>query len=321
MPITFKHLTAKHLTAKHSALLSPLTVLLSCLLLSACVNHTAQRPETQPEPQSLSQVSYNSILALPVAGNGKTLAYGENPLQFGQLYLPDITANSPSQKVPLLIFIHGGCWLNAFDIQHTQAFSEAVAAAGVAVWSIEYRRVGDEGGGWPGSYHDVLAAVAHAQTALHPYPIDVNQVVLAGHSAGGHLALLAAGASVQSSNTGVHGTALKPIKGVIGLAAITDLPRYQSDATGCQRAARQFIGGNYPDLAEQYQAASPTQQPAHPATFLLHGRADSIVPLSQATDSGMPLYLLDNAGHFDWIHPQTDAFQYFLLTLQALIAK
>jgi hypothetical protein len=45
------------------------------------------------------------------------------------------------------------------------------------------------------------------------------------------------------------------------------------------------------------------------------------VPLSQATDSGMPLYLLDNAGHFDWIHPQTDAFQYFLLTLQALIAK
>lgn len=295
--------------------------MLSCLLLTACVNNTAQHPETQPEPQVLSQVSYNSILALPVAGGGKTLAYGENPLQFGQLYLPDITADASSPKVPLLIFIHGGCWLNAFDIQHTRAFSEAVAAAGIAVWSIEYRRVGDEGGGWPGSYHDVLAAIAHAQTALHPYPIDVNQVVLAGHSAGGHLALLAAGATAQPSSSDTLGTALKPIKGVIGLAAITDLPSYQSDATGCQRAARQFIGGSYPERAEQYLAASPTQQPAHPVTLLLHGRADSIVPLSQATDSGLPLQLLDNVGHFDWIHPQTAAFQHFLSTLQALIAK
>lgn len=307
--------------SKHVRLL-PLTLILCCLFLTACVNRTAPTQEKTSEPQALSQVSYTSIVALPVAGSGKTLAYGEHPLQFGQLYLPDITADASSQKVPLLIFIHGGCWLNAFDIKHTQAFSEAVAAAGIAVWSVEYRRVGDEGGGWPGSYHDVSAAIAHAQTALHHYSIDLNHVVLAGHSAGGHLALLAAGASTQDPQSTPQVRAiLKPVKGVIGLAAITDLPSYQSDETGCQRAARQFMGGIYPDLAEEYQNASPSQHPAHPRTLLLHGRADSIVPLSQATDSGMPVSVLDDAGHFDWIHPKTEAFQHFITALQALMAK
>ncbi|GGW62179.1 alpha/beta hydrolase [Alishewanella tabrizica] len=309
-------------TSKLSSFLSSLPALLCCLLLTACVNRTAQIPEDTPESAVLSQVSFSSVLALPVVDKAEKLAYGEHTLQFGQLYLPSMSATTSTKSVPLLIFIHGGCWLNAFDIQHTQAFSEAVAAAGIAVWSLEYRRVGDEGGGWPGSYHDVLAGIAYAQTALQDYPIDLSQIVLAGHSAGGHLALLAAGASTQDLQSEPQAkSVLKPVKGVIGLAAITDLPSYQSDETGCQRAARQFMGAVYPDLAEEYQKASPSQHPAHPATLLLHGRADSIVPLSQATDSGMPVDVLDDAGHFDWIHPQTEAFHHFITALQALMAK
>ncbi|GHG77834.1 hypothetical protein GCM10010919_33780 [Alishewanella longhuensis] len=302
--------------------LTPFYLLVFCILLTACTNRYSQETPEKTAVERLRQVSYNSILELPSSGSGVTLQYGENSLQFGQLYLPKLNKTSSNQQVPLLVFIHGGCWLNVFDIQHTQAFSEAVAAAGIAVWSIEYRRVGDAGGGWPGSYDDVLAGIAHAQTVLQDYSVDLKQVVLAGHSAGGHLALLAAGESYLHTKQNQQGTPLlKPVKGVIGLAAITDLSSYQSDATGCQRATRQFMGGNYPDLAGKYQEASPSQQPSHPTTLLLHGRADTIVPLSQATDSGLPMQLLDDAGHFDWIHPKTEAFQHFLITVQALIAK
>ncbi|KKO46500.1 esterase [Arsukibacterium ikkense] len=293
-------------------------LLACCLFITGCANRNSQTLAESPAPEMLlSQVSYSSLLNLPAAAAGIKLAYGDNPLQFGHLYLPQISAQQP---VPLLVFIHGGCWLNAYDIAHSNAFSQAVATTGIAVWSLEYRRVGDTGGGWPGSYDDVLAGIAHAQTSLSAYPIDLTQVVLAGHSAGGQLALLAAGHSYHHQAANKQ-PLLAPVKGVIGLAAITDLLSYQSDESSCQRATRQFLGGNYPQLADGYQQASPQQQPMHPLTMLLQGSDDSIVPLTQATNSGMPFQLLDNAGHFDWIHPQTEAYKHFLFTLQELLAQ
>ena len=95
-------------------------------------------------------VSYSSLMAEAQADTSIKLAYGTEPLQFGRLYLPAVITEG--SKVPLLVFIHGGCWLNAYDLNHSTAFSQAVANAGIAVWSVEYRRVGDIGGGWPGSY-------------------------------------------------------------------------------------------------------------------------------------------------------------------------
>ena len=295
-------------TLLHSTLLSAL------LLLGGCAIPVEKKSTTLSLPTAatpLNNVSYSSVIALPYEDRSIKLAYNSTPLQFGQLYLPvDKATNSlkSTAGIPLVIFIHGGCWLNAYDISHSNAFSQAISAEGYAVWSLEYRRTGDEGGGWPGSLTDIKQGIAFAQASLPQYGVDTSRIVISGHSAGGQLALLA-GSQIKGAG----------IVGVIGLAAITDMPTYASGSNSCQSATAQFMGGAYSDLAQQYQQASPNQQLMHPATLLLQGSNDNIVPPSQASQSGIPYKMVENAGHFDWIHPQTTAYKQFVISLQELL--
>jgi acetyl esterase/lipase len=304
MPLT-------HYSVKMPFSLSRYLLLTTALSLSACVLSVADSRSAGTLPavnaEELNNISYSSVLALPSANNSIKLAYGSDPLQFGQLYLPGNRATLQA-KAPLLIFVHGGCWLNAYDIGHSNAFSQALATLGYAVWSLEYRRIGDAGGGWPGSLDDILRGIEFVHTSLSDYAIDTSRMVISGHSAGGQLALLAAG---QNNSPAVVG--------VIGMAAITDMISYAKGGNGCQRATVQFIGGDYPVMPKRYQQASPQQQHMHQATLLLQGDNDNIVPLTQASQSGMPYQVIDNAGHFDWIHPQTTAYKQFVLALQELL--
>lgn len=284
----------------------------------------------QAEQPELTNISYASLAGLPYTDNSIKLHYGADTLQYGRLYLPPTAQNQPQTKTPLLVFIHGGCWLNAYDISHSRAFSQAVASAGFAVWSVEYRRTGDEGGGWPGTFDDILQALHYSQIAFDAYAVDSKNIALAGHSAGGQLALLAAGrsylqydylqnANVQNENPHRETAPLPQIKGVIGLAAITDILAYAEGTNSCQRATRQFLGGTATEQLASYQQANPRQQIMHPATLLLHGSVDTIVPLAQATTSDMPYQLVADAGHFDWIHPHTRAYKQFIASLQELL--
>src|SRR5262245_6784070 len=115
---------------------------------------------------------------------GERISYGTDPLQFGELTLP--AGQGPH---PLVINVHGGVWLAAYSIDHTHAMARALADSGFAVWNLEYRRVGHEGGGWPGTFLDVSHGVEHARALASSRPIDLARVCLMGHSAGGHLAL------------------------------------------------------------------------------------------------------------------------------------
>ena len=92
------------------------------------------------------------------------IAYGDDPLQFGNLRLPE--GDGPH---PVVAFVHGGCWLSMYDIAHVGPAEQAIADAGFAVWSIEYRRVGDEGGGWPATYLDVGRGFDHLRELSGPY--------------------------------------------------------------------------------------------------------------------------------------------------------
>ncbi|MDX5407144.1 MAG: alpha/beta hydrolase [Chromatiaceae bacterium] len=288
-----------------------LILLKTAMLLTAC--STALPPDKTP--QNISQpvnVSYSSLAGQAQSDSSIQIAYGDEPLQFGRLYLPaQRTYQFDMQtKLPLLVFVHGGCWLNAYDLNHATAFAQAMAAQGIAVWSVEYRRVGDEGGGWPGSLQDVEQALSFALHGLSGYPLDKNRVAIAGHSAGGQLALLTAANSKQV-----------PFKAVLGLAAITDLTLYSAGSNGCQRATTGFIGGSATQFPGRYKLASPQGQPLAANTLLLHGSSDTIVPLSQTTQSGMAYKVVEGAGHFDWLHPQTAAFAAVLQQLQEQFAK
>src|SRR5579872_5792979 len=112
------------------------------------------------------------------------LRYGPDPLHFGDLRLPGGTGPHP-----VVVMVHGGFWRARFNLEYAGHLCAALAALGIATWNVEYRRLGDTGGGWPGTLLDVAAAADHLRTLAAPYHLDLSRVVAMGHSAGGHLAL------------------------------------------------------------------------------------------------------------------------------------
>ena len=269
------------------------------LIMFACLD-TTESGETIVK----SNVSYTSVTGLDFVEADKKLVYGNaNPeLQYGLIWLPE--SSTPNAKPALIVLIHGGCWLNAFDIQHSYPLSSALAQAGYAVWSLEYRRTGDAGGAWPGSFEDIRQGLAFT-SKLSAYPVDLDRMVIMGHSAGGHLALLAAS---ENQN----------IDAVIGLAAITDIVEYSRGENSCQTATIDFRGGVYESNPAAYEAANPVGKPLNNKTILLHGDTDAIVPLEQSQLAGATRLVSEGAGHFDWVHPGTGAYQLLLSTLKDL---
>jgi acetyl esterase/lipase len=207
------------------------------------------------------------------------LAYGPEPLQFGDVRVP----SADRGPYPLAIVVHGGFWNANFNLIHTGHICTALRDRGVMTWNVEYRRVGDPGGGWPGSYEDVLGAVAFARTLEG---VDPDRIALVGHSAGGHLALLAAA------------RARLP---VVALAAASDLVGWQTP----QSAA--FVGDTNPAEASPLQAL-----PLGIRQVLVHGTNDDTVPYrlseryvaaARAVGDDATLIRLGGAGHFEPIDP------------------
>ena len=274
----------------------------SCLVLCLATGQRALGDESVME-----NVGYNDVTALEHSAADHKLVYGQDDpaLQYGLLWIPREAVDGGS--APLIILIHGGCWLNAYDIQHSLPLASALAAAGYAVWSVEYRRTGDAGGGWPGSFEDVAQAVQYTRS-LDNFPVDLERTVIVGHSAGGHLALLA-------------GAEYPHVNAVIGLAAITDVVAYSRGNNSCQKATLDFLGGDYESRPAAYRQANPADQALHANNILLHGGADSIVPPQQAELPGAATRLLEGAGHFDWIHPGTKAYRLLQSTLEEVLQE
>ena len=242
-----------------------------------------------------SNVNFPDVLAVPYREADLTRNYGENQFQFGQLWLP---ATIPARAS--LVLIHGGCWLNQFDITYTHGLSSALADAGFAVWSLEYRRTGDEGGAWPGTFEDIIAGI----NSLNDIDsIDTENLAILGHSAGGHLALLAGARSELLE--------VQPDL-IVGLAAISDVVSYSAGSNTCQTATPAFMGGDVLERAQEYFDANPGNHGLHENTVLLAGDIDEIVPLSQATLPGARTVITTGASHFDWAHPDTLAYRRLL---------
>ncbi|MBN2431011.1 MAG: alpha/beta hydrolase [Acidobacteria bacterium] len=252
------------------------------------------------------------ILQWPAAPYDHRLPYGKDPLQFGELRLP------PGDGLfPVVVVIHGGCWQAEYNLDHIGRLCAALTAEGVATWSLEYRRIGDEGGGWPGTFLDVGRGIDHLRELEYHYPLDLKRVVIIGHSAGGHLALWAAARYKIPRQSPLYLAKPLALRGVVSLAGITDLRTYTG---GCGDAVRQLMGGTPADVGERYHQASPREQLPLPdiAVRLVHGRRDIIVPLAQSesyrvlsrTNRGnVQLSVIDPAGHFELIDPDSGAWQ------------
>ena len=251
-------------------------------------------------PRVDAQVSFKSIIELPRDEPKIKISYGSDPLQFGWFWPAHGSVQSPQN---LVVLVHGGCWLNAFGVDHSYPMATALSQAGFAVWSLEYRRTGDDGGGWPGSFADIKLALQKLDI-LQSIGIDTQAITLMGHSAGGHLALLAA-------------TELPEInfRKIIGLAAITDVSRYALGNNSCQKATVAFMGAMPHQIPHAYHQASLIYRQLPESLMLLQGTSDRIVPMIQSRLFEAEVKIQEGAGHFDWIHPGSEAFELLMLQL------
>ncbi len=269
------------------------------------------------------------------------LSYGPESFQFGDLYLP-----STSGPYPTVILIHGGYWRARYGLDLMTGLAEDLATRGYAAWNIEYRRVGNPGGGWPGTFLDVALATDYLRVLAPTYALDLQRVVPIGHSAGGHLALwLAArpriplivpdspiaGSHITSQESNHEETATpEPLAlvGAISLAGVVDLEMaWRLNLSN--GAAVELLGGSFTDVPERFIAASPAAMlPLGIPQVLIHGTNDENVPLqvSQAYAEAaktlkdpVTCIELEGVDHFDVIDPNSNAWAITIEALQKLI--
>lgn len=201
---------------------------------------------------------------------GRTYRYGPERSQRGDLHLP--AGDGPH---PAIVLIHGGSWQKRFGRRVMRALAADLVSRGFAVWNIEYRRIGD-GGGWPETFADVAAAIDRLE-GLHP-ALDLARVQVIGHSAGGHLALWAAGREGLPAGApgAVAGRPRVPLRRAISLAGVCDLAGAYAQWHG--GAVRELMGGSPERLPDRYAVADPLRRvPLSQPVLLVHGTADETV--------------------------------------------
>ena len=267
-----------------------------------------------PHPDPATDVGPRDVLERPAAPPDAVLRYGRSGRSVVDLRLPVRAAGDPPAR--LVVVLHGGFWREEYDRTHTRPLADGLAARGWAVATPEYRRTGQPGGGWPGTFDDVAAALRALPDlveAVAPGAVDVGAPVLLGHSAGGQLALWAAATP-----------AVRPpgLAGVVALSPVADLDKaWRLDLDG--GAVTALLGGSPAEVRDRYAAVDPVRLPAPPVPVtVLHGTDDEQVPpsLSQSYGEarGARVELLEAVEHFGLIDPRSAAWPRVLAALEAL---
>jgi acetyl esterase/lipase len=244
--------------------------------------------------------------------------YGAHRAQYYELHRP--AGRGPHRVV---VLVHGGFWRLPWDRTLMRPLAEDLVARGYAAVNLEYRRLGEEGGGWPGSCADVEAALSRLGEQGGGDPsLDLDGLALVGHSAGGHLALWVA-----------HHTDLA-VRLVVSQAGVADLRAAVRDRldeeNGRPPAALEFIGAPPEEAPDAYPPASPIELvPLGRGVrqLVLHGDADNRVPQRQSLDyaraaeaagDDVRLVKFTGMGHFELIDPAHESWQVTMAELAAV---
>ena len=261
------------------------------------------------------------------------LPYGPGPLQFGHLRLPVLPTGG---RAPVVMFLHGGWWRSRYSLEYGGHLCAALKARGIATWSLEYRRVGDAGGGWPGTFQDVAAGYDFLAVLARTHPLDLERLVVAGHSAGGQLAFWLAGRHhIPESSVLARPETTLAMRAVVGLAGAVDL-RLTLDLAGWFTFAHikdevlGFMGGTPAAVPERYLAGNPGDLlPLNVPQFLLQGTADDQIPAKlplrwaergQRLGDHVEVAILPHATHFDVVDPESNAWPRVLGVLERLLS-
>jgi acetyl esterase/lipase len=256
-------------------------------------------------------------LEQPAPPADQRLAYGSDPNQFLDLRFP----KQPKSSAPLIMNIHGGFWRAKYSLEHAGHFCAALTAQGVITANIEYRRVGNDGGGWPGTFADVRSAYTYLVQNAQKLKIDVKKTVITGHSAGGQLALCLAAHE-------------KSVTRAVSLAGVVDLQRaYQLHLS--HDAVVEFLHGTPKEVPDHYREADPMELSISNARqLLIHDKSDEDVPFEFSRDyvstkrkrtgkEAEEVQLLEilNASHMDVIDPSSHAWPKVAETILQLVAS
>jgi acetyl esterase/lipase len=265
------------------------------------------------------------------------IAYGEGANRYGELALPP----GPGPH-PVAVVLHGGCWLSMADLSYVRPLAQELNRVGWATWTIEFNRIDEAEGAWPGIFQDVALGIDHLRELAADAPLDLERVVVVGHSSGGHLAFWSAARRKLprgSAGSAPGGEPPLPVKGVIGLAPVAGLEDFQarSDRCGSSIVGR-LLGGppeEVPDggvdavLDERLRVADPQRLlPLGVPQLLIMGELDRIVPPShgiawrneaEARGDEVELFVVPNAGHFELLAPWTDPWARVATKLEAFL--
>jgi len=270
-------------------------------------------------------MTFPEIMALPAKPATEQISYGPESLQFGDLRIPE--GEGP---FPVVAIIHGGCWLAAYDLHLMDAMATDLTERGYATWNLEYRRVGNEGGGWPGTFEDIADGLDKLRDLAESHPLDLDRLVITGHSAGGHLALWAGSRSCLTAKSPIYRPNPIQPSGVVSLAGIVDLEHYLvRSGSGCGASVKGLMGGFPEEVAERYRQASPVDMPlTGVARTLITGKQDPIVPVEHVKryqeahpdpDGMIKDQRINGIGHFEVIAPDSKAWPDILEAIEERI--
>ncbi len=269
-------------------------------------------------PVAAAPISYRDLLARPRPTATQRVHYGEAPSEFGDLWLP-----SGNESHPVVVMLHGGCWRADLPGIELMAYAaEDLRQHGFAVWDIEYRRLGEPGGGYPGTFEDVANAVDWLRKLAGADRLNLANVIAVGHSAGGHLALWAAARRRLPKASALYRDNPLPIKAVVSLAGVGDLSEYRAlgpAACGGPRVIDFLDGAVSRGPWDVFTDTSPAEMlPIGVPQAIISGELDPIVPApfgrayaAKAKAAGDPVQEITIAGasHFELIDPESAAFK------------
>ncbi len=300
--------------------------------LLALVGATGCTARVTPPPVATASrdrlMTPQEFQALQSQAPDRRIAYGEDSSQYGELRVP--VGAGPH---PVAVLIHGGCFKAVYaTARELGPMGDALKESGIATWNIEYRRLGELGGGWPGTYLDVGRAVDYLRTLAGPHALDLGRVVVVGHSAGGHLAMWAAGRARVPMGSAISAMAPLPVRGVLDLAGPVDLTANIRGYEGLCRdtVITTLLGGTPATVPERYAHASPIKLlPLGIPQVLVIGEHEDFVPrplaeayVRAAAQAGDPvrLVVIPGAGHFEIANPRASTWPQVEAAIRSLFA-
>jgi acetyl esterase/lipase len=265
-------------------------------------------------------------LALAGPAPTATYAYGKAPSQYAELFIP--AGHGP---FPVAVLVHGGCWTKDFGgIGQLRNMAGALATRGIAVWNVEYRRVDEDGGGYPGTYQDINAALDMLASQAPKQGLDLARIVAVGHSAGGQLVQWVAGRSRIAPSSPLFQAQPLPVRQIVSLGGLADLRREQAlIKSSCERDMVDLTGlpsATRPDVFSDTNAAELMPNGSH--TVLITGELDTVSPPRVAHDYAAragaagdraDVVILPGASHYDEVATSSPAWSTVLGVIEQAV--